>query len=179
MFDGTVNVYQSEDATDVRLLKSSAYTPPSNRIRDASVLKHTHGFHYLTYTTHTWQDVRTTIGFARGSDRADRTFLYDCTVPIADLPRAWAPEWFVDSDGSVHVIVSCWLTSNEWIFAPYRLRAANSALTDWSSPVAQTRRRSTPSTRRRPPPTATATAPTTAATATTPSPPGRPRRHYR
>lgn len=34
--DGTVNVYQSDDATDFRLLKSSAYTPPSNRIRDAA-----------------------------------------------------------------------------------------------------------------------------------------------
>src|SRR3954464_15959772 len=104
--DGTVNVYQSDDATDFRLLKSSAFTPPSNRIRDASVFKHTDGYYYLTYTTHTWQDVSTTIGFARSSDRANWTFLYDYTVPITNLSRAWAPEWFVDSDGSVNVIVS-------------------------------------------------------------------------
>jgi hypothetical protein len=134
--DGTVSVYQSDDATDFRLLKSSAYTPPSNRIRDASVLKHTDGYYYLTYTTHTWQDVSTTIGFARSSDRANWTFLYDYTVPIANLSRAWAPEWFVDSDGSVNVIVSCSVTSDEWIFTPYRLKATNSALTAWSSPVA-------------------------------------------
>ncbi|MFM9611916.1 glycoside hydrolase family 43 protein [Streptomyces niveiscabiei] len=134
--DGTVNVYTSDDGTDFRLAKSSAYTPPSNRIRDASVFKHTDGFYYLTYTTHTWQDVSTTIGFARSSDRVNWTFLYDYTVPIANLSRAWAPEWFVDSDGSVNVIVSCSLTSDEWIFTPYRLRATNSALTAWSSPVA-------------------------------------------
>ena len=134
--DGTVNVYQSDDATDFRLLKSSAYTPPSNRIRDASVFKHTDGYYYLTYTTHTWQDVSTTIGFARSSDRANWSFLYDYTVPIANLSRAWAPEWFVDSDGSVNVIVSCSVTSDEWIFTPYRLKATNSALTAWSSPVA-------------------------------------------
>ncbi|MFE2704090.1 glycoside hydrolase family 43 protein [Streptomyces mirabilis] len=134
--DGTVNVYQSDDATDFRLVKSSAYTPPSNRIRDASVFKHTDGYYYLTYTTHTWQDVSTTIGFARSSDRANWTFLYDYTVPLTSLSRAWAPEWFVDSDGSVNVIVSCSTTDNEWIFTPYVMRAANSALTAWSSPVA-------------------------------------------
>ncbi|MER5825339.1 AbfB domain-containing protein [Streptomyces mirabilis] len=134
--DGTVNVYQSDDATDFRLVKSSAYTPPSNRIRDASVFKHTDGYYYLTYTTHTWQDVSTTIGFARSSDRANWTFLYDYTVPLTSLSRAWAPEWFVDGDGSVNVIVSCSTTDNEWIFTPYVMRAANSALTAWSSPVA-------------------------------------------
>ncbi len=134
--DGTVNVYQSDDATDFRLVKSSAYTPPSNRIRDASVLKHTNGYYYVTYTTHTWQDTSTTIGFARSSDRVNWTFLYDYTVPIANLSRAWAPEFFVDSDGSVNIIVSCSVTSDEWIFTPYLLKATNSALTAWSSPVA-------------------------------------------
>ncbi|WP_333737076.1 glycoside hydrolase family 43 protein [Streptomyces sp. IBSBF 2806] len=134
--DGTVNVYQSDDATDFRLVQSSAYTPPGNRIRDASVFKHTNGYYYLTYTTHTWQDASTTIGFARSSDRVNWTFLYDYTVPIANLSRAWAPEWFVDSDGSVNVIVSCSVTSDEWIFTPYLLKATDSALTAWTSPVA-------------------------------------------
>ncbi|MFF3846916.1 glycoside hydrolase family 43 protein [Streptomyces sp. NPDC002328] len=134
--DGTVDVYQSDDATDFRLAKASAYTPPSNRIRDTSVLKHTDGYYYLTYTTHTWQDVSTTIGFARSADRLNWTFLYDHPVPIANLSRAWAPEWFVDADGSVNVIVSCSTADNEWIFTPYLLRAADSTLTAWSSPVA-------------------------------------------
>jgi hypothetical protein len=134
--DGTVNVYQSDDATDFRLAKASAYTPPGNRIRDASIFKHTDGYYYITYTTHTWQDVSTTIGFARSADRVNWTFLYDYTVPIANLSRAWAPEWFVDSDGSVNIIVSCSTTDDQWIFTPYRLRATNSALTAWSSPVA-------------------------------------------
>ncbi|MFF4568330.1 glycoside hydrolase family 43 protein [Streptomyces sp. NPDC001410] len=134
--DGTVNVYQSDDATDFRLLRASAYTPPANRIRDASVFKHTDGSYYLSYTTHTWQDVSTTIGFARSADRVNWTFLYDYTVPIPNLSRAWAPEWFVDADGSVHLIVSCSTTDNEWIFTPYLLTATNSALTAWSSPIA-------------------------------------------
>ena len=119
-----------------RQVQASAYTPPSNRIRDASVFRHTDGYYYVTYTTHTWQDVSTTIGFARSSDRVNWTFLYDYTVPIGSLSRAWAPEWFVDSDGSVNIIVSCSLTSDEWIFTPYLLKATNSALAAWSAPVA-------------------------------------------
>ncbi|MEU1338194.1 glycoside hydrolase family 43 protein [Streptomyces sp. NPDC005827] len=134
--DGTANVYQSDDATDFRLLQSSAYTPPSNRIRDASVFKHTDGYYYITYTTHTWEDESTTIGFARSADRVNWTFLYDYTVPITNLSRAWAPEWFVDSDGSVNIIVSCSTTDDEWIFTPYLLTATGSALTAWTSPVA-------------------------------------------
>lgn len=134
--DATVNVYQSDDATDFRLLKSAAYTPPADRIRDASVFRHTDGAYYLTYTTHTWQDASTTIGFARSTDRTTWTHLYDHTVPIADLSRAWAPEWFVDTDGSVNVVVSCSVTSDEWNFTPYLLRATTSALTAWTAPTA-------------------------------------------
>jgi hypothetical protein len=134
--DATVNVYESDDATDFRLVKASAYTPPAGRIRDASIFRHSDGYYYVTYTTHTWQDTSTTIGFARSSDRVNWTFLYDYTVPIANLSRAWAPEWFVDSDGSVNIILSCSTTNDQWIFTPYRLRATNSALTAWSSPVA-------------------------------------------
>ncbi|MFE2425808.1 glycoside hydrolase family 43 protein [Streptomyces sp. NPDC059373] len=134
--DYTVNVYQADDATDFRLLKASAYTPPSGRIRDASVFKHTDGLYYLTYTTDTWSVSSTTIGFARSSDRVTWTHLYDHTIPITNLSRAWAPEWFVDGDGSVHIIVSCSTTADEYLFTPYVLTATNSALTAWSAPVA-------------------------------------------
>ncbi|MFF4308792.1 AbfB domain-containing protein [Streptomyces sp. NPDC001507] len=134
--DGTVNVYQSDDATDFRLLQSSAYTPPANRIRDASIFKHTDGYYYVTYTTHTWEDESTTIGFARSADRVGWTFLYDYTIPLTNLSRAWAPEWFVDGDGSVNVIVSCSTADDEWIFTPYVLTATDSALTAWTSPTA-------------------------------------------
>ncbi|MER6348695.1 glycoside hydrolase family 43 protein [Streptomyces sp. NPDC001595] len=134
--DGTVDVHQSDDATDFRPLKAAAYTPPSNRIRDASLFRHTDGFYYLTYTTHTWQDPSTTIGFARSADRVGWTFLRDHPVPIPGLSRAWAPEWFVDSDGSVGIVVSCSTADDEWNFTPYLLRAADSALTTWTAPVA-------------------------------------------
>src|SRR5882672_11210944 len=96
--DYKVNIYQADDATSFRLVKAAAYTPPTGRIRDASILKHSDGSYYLTYTTDTWSVPSTKIGFARSTDRVAWTHLYDHTVPIANLSRAWAPEWFVDSD---------------------------------------------------------------------------------
>ena len=134
--ESNMYVYDSPDATGFTLRKGPAYTPPSGLIRDPSIFKHTDGFYYLTYTTRTWSALSRTIGFARSSDRLNWTFLYDHTVPISGLARAWAPEWFVDSNGSVNIILSASTTAGgEYIFKPYKLTATNSALTAWSTPT--------------------------------------------
>ncbi|NBM18731.1 glycoside hydrolase family 43 protein [Streptomyces sp. GC420] len=134
--ESNMYVYESPDATGFTLLKGPAYTPPSGMIRDPSVFRHTDGNYYLTYTTRTWSALSTTIGFARSRDRVNWTFLYDYTVPISGLQRAWAPEWFVDTDGSVNVILSASVAADgEWVFKPYKLTATDPALTSWSTPV--------------------------------------------
>ncbi len=135
--ESNMYVYDSPDATAFTLRKGPAYVPPSGMIRDPSIFKHTDGFYYLTYTTRTWSALSTTIGFARSTDRLNWTFLYDYTVPISGLARAWAPEWFVDTDGSVNIILSASTTAGgEFTFKPYKLTATNSALTAWSTPTA-------------------------------------------
>lgn len=134
--ESNMYVYDSPDATGFTLQKGPAYTPPSGLIRDPSIFKHTDGYYYLTYTTRTWSALSTTIGFARSTDRVNWTFLYDYTVPISGLQRAWAPEWFVDTNGSVNIILSASVAAGgEWIFKPYKLTATNSALTAWSAPT--------------------------------------------
>lgn len=134
--ESNMYVYDSPDATGFTLRKGPAYTPPSGLIRDPSIFKHTDGYYYLTYTTRTWSALSTTIGFARSTDRLNWTFLYDYTVPISGLQRAWAPEWFVDSNGSVNIILSASIAADgEWIFKPYKLTATNSSLTAWSAPT--------------------------------------------
>ncbi|MFE7761411.1 glycoside hydrolase family 43 protein [Streptomyces sp. NPDC057438] len=134
--ESNMYVYDSPDATGFTLRKGPAYTPPSGLIRDPSIFKHTDGYYYLTYTTRTWSALSTTIGFARSTDRLNWTFLYDYTVPISGLQRAWAPEWFVDTNGSVNIILSASVAADgEYIFKPYKLTATNSALTAWSSPA--------------------------------------------
>ncbi|WP_394844439.1 glycoside hydrolase family 43 protein [Pendulispora brunnea] len=134
--ESNMYVYESPDGTNFSLLKGPAYTPPSGSIRDPSIFRHTDGYYYLTYTTRTWSALSTTIGFARSTDRVNWTFLYDYTVPIDGLQRAWAPEWFVDTNGSVHVIVSASTAAEgEWTFKPYKLTATNASLTAWSTPA--------------------------------------------
>ena len=98
--ESNMYMYESRDATAFTLLKGPAYTPPSGSIRDPSIFRHTDGYYYLTYTTRTWSALSTTIGFARSSDRVNWTFLYDYTVPIPGLQRAWAPEWRLESIGT-------------------------------------------------------------------------------
>ncbi|WP_232293186.1 glycoside hydrolase family 43 protein [Stigmatella aurantiaca] len=129
--ESNMYVYQSYNGTHYGLMKGPAYTPPSGLIRDPSILKHTDGLYYVTYTTN-WEG--NTIGFATSSDRVNWTFLQNVTLPVANLQNTWAPEWFKDSDGSVNIIVSLRTTGTS-NFTPHVIKARNSALTSWSSPV--------------------------------------------
>lgn len=128
--ESAMYVYDSPDATTFTSLKGPAYSPPTGLIRDPSVFKHTDGFYYLVYTTG-WDG--NTIGFARSPNRVDWTFLYDYTIPLDKIQHTWAPEWFVDSDGTVDVIVSL---STGGDFTPHLLTPIDSTLTTWRPPVA-------------------------------------------
>ncbi|MDG4819218.1 glycoside hydrolase family 43 protein [Micromonospora sp. WMMD956] len=127
--ESNMYVYESADATGYRLLRGPAYTPPTGLIRDPSIIRHTDGRYYVVYTTN-WTG--NTIGFATSTDRVNWTFLRNHTIPMT-VQNTWAPEWFVDSDGSVNVIVS--LSTNGADFKPYRLRATNSSLTAFATPT--------------------------------------------
>jgi hypothetical protein len=63
------------------------------------------------------------------------TFLHNYTIPISGLTRTWAPEWFIDTDGSVNVNVSPTAASTATHFTAYTITAANAALTTWSTPI--------------------------------------------
>ncbi|MDC0713168.1 glycoside hydrolase family 43 protein [Stigmatella sp. ncwal1] len=129
--ESNMYVYQSYNGTHYGLMKGPAYTPPSGLIRDPSILKHTDGLYYVTYTTN-WEG--NTIGFATSTDRVNWTFRQNVTLPVANLQNTWAPEWFKDSDGSVNIIVSLRTTGTS-NFIPHVIKAQNSALTSWSNPV--------------------------------------------
>lgn len=158
--DRDMDVYESADGTEFRLVEKSAYRPPSGRVRDPSIFRHGDGQYYLTYTTADGA----TIGFARSSDRVTWTHLGNYPVPIccaflpgtgdgtgsasppgfsgsagfADGPslspfvtKAWAPEWFVD-DGRVNVILSL---STGGGFVPYVMTALDRSLRLWGPPI--------------------------------------------
>lgn len=48
--------------------------------------------------------------------------------------NTWAPQWFIDIDGSVHIFVSL-STNNQTSFAIYEMHPTNRAMTTWSTPV--------------------------------------------
>ncbi|NAS23240.1 family 43 glycosylhydrolase [Herbidospora sp. NEAU-GS84] len=132
--ESNMYVYDSSNATNYNLIRSNAYTPPSGLIRDPSVIKHTDGYYHLVYTTG-WTG--NTIGFARSADAVTWTFQRNVTVGLnGSTGSTWAPEWFRDSDGSVHVVFSASTTGTAGQFRPYRITASNSALSAWSAPTA-------------------------------------------
>ncbi|GAA0379747.1 hypothetical protein Acor_01210 [Acrocarpospora corrugata] len=132
--ESNMYVYDSFNATNYNLVRANAYTPPSGLIRDPSVIRHTDGYYYLVYTTN-WTG--NTIGFARSADSVSWTFLRNVVVGLNGATGStWAPEWFKDSDGSVHVIFSASTTGTAGQFRPYRITATNTALSTWTAPVA-------------------------------------------
>jgi len=128
--ESNMYVYEAPDATGFRLLRGPAFTPPTGLIRDPSIIRHTDGRYYVTYTTN-WSG--NTIGFATSTDRLNWTFLRNHTIPLAGLQRTWAPEFFIDTNGSVNIVVS--LSTNGTTFLPYRITATNSSLSAWSAPA--------------------------------------------
>jgi hypothetical protein len=131
--ESNLYVYDSSDATGYSVVRANAYTPPSGLIRDPSVLRHTDGYYYLVYTTG-WTG--NTIGFARSADYVQWTFLRNVTVGLNGATGStWAPEWFRDTDGSVHVIFSASATGTAGQFQPYRITATDGSLSTWSARV--------------------------------------------
>lgn len=132
--ESNMYVYDSPNATSFTQVRANAYTPPSGLIRDPSVIRHTDGYYYLVHTTNWTGD---TIGFARSADYVNWTFLRNVRVGLNGATGStWAPEWFKDSDGSVHVIFSASTSGTAGQFRPYRITATNADLSAWTSPVA-------------------------------------------
>ena len=132
--ESNMYVYDSPNATAFTLVRGNAYRPPSGLIRDPSVIRHTDGYYYIVYTTG-WTG--NTIGFARSADYTTWTFLRTVTVGLnGSTGSTWAPEWFRDSDGSVHVVFSASTTGTAGQFRPYRVTATSADLSTWTAPVA-------------------------------------------
>ncbi|MET8154079.1 glycoside hydrolase family 43 protein [Actinoplanes sp. NPDC049668] len=132
--ESNMYVYDSSNATDYSLIRANAFTPPSGLIRDPSVMRHTDGYYYIVYTTN-WTG--NTIGFARSADHVNWTFLRNVTVGLnGSTGSTWAPEWFKDTDGSIHVIFSASTAGTAGQFQPYRITATSADLSTWSARAA-------------------------------------------
>jgi hypothetical protein len=147
---GNMYIYTSDDALNFSLLKGPAYvrpifppSPPCSRpnaaqvpttglIRDPSIIRHTDGDYYVSYTTN-WEG--RDFAIARSSNLLNWTL--HTTVSISDTTQArtWAPEIFQDPrTGETNIIVS--LGESLTTFNPYLYTATDDTLTSWSGPVA-------------------------------------------
>ena len=127
------------------------YVPTSSGaqgVRDPSVLKTTYfgGSHVVAHTKNPAQVnfsyTATSFVVAGSSDGVNFTEAgeVDCSAVLsgASYPTVWAPEWFVDSDGSVHVFVAISATgeNTDTGFQVYEVHPLTTSLSGaWSTPV--------------------------------------------
>jgi hypothetical protein len=123
-------LWQSNDGIDWKLLNGGpSYSAPEYVIRDPSIFKHTDGKYYICYTNNNISPQNftgTRFGVASSPDLVVWTHV--CWVDFGSVSYVWAPEWFIDTDGSVHIFVAVDYIIKE-------VHPTNSTFTAWSSPV--------------------------------------------
>lgn len=129
-----LSIYTSSNGLDFKLLADTGYAGPTGVLRDPSLMKHSDGQYYVAYTLQSWDTSSTSFAIAKSADLTQWTFLVEVPAQVTGAKHTWAPEWFKDTDGSIHLIVS--VDSPEWDFKPYVYTASNDALTQWSAPKA-------------------------------------------
>jgi hypothetical protein len=124
----------SEDGLNWTTIEADAYTPPSGEFRDPSIIKLGSTL-WIVYTTA--YDSATSFGLAKSINGGFTwSFVKSVTADVA-ATNTWAPEWFMDSDGSVHVLVGIETdTSNGGNMHIFELHPATSdPARAWSAPI--------------------------------------------
>jgi hypothetical protein len=130
-----LSIYTSVDGLNFSLLSNTGYTGPTGVLRDPSIMKHTDGKYYITYTTESWTTASTNFGIAYSSNLINWTHLTSITSTISNTHYVWAPEWFKDTNGSINILVSIDDSGNGSNFRIFKYTATNSSLTSWNGPT--------------------------------------------
>lgn len=111
------------------------YENKQNVVRDPSIMEY-NGKYYIVYTTnnkpcHYCGD---TFGVACSDDLVNWQYIMDVDMTVlGTVYSTWAPEWFVDDDGSIHVFVALRLSGQD--FKIYETHPTNEDFTVWHVPV--------------------------------------------
>jgi hypothetical protein len=128
-------IYTSPDALNFTQFSDiGGYGGPTGALRDPSIMKHTDGNYYVCHTVESWTASSTNFAIASSADLVHWTYLTTVNVGVPDAFYAWAPEWFVDDNGTVNIIVNVGPIDGV-DFRQYLFTAQNSNLTSWSGPV--------------------------------------------
>lgn len=96
-----LSVLASNDGVEFTSLASETWTPPSGKLRDPAIVRHTDGSYYLAYAN----GQPGGIGLARSTDLRRWDFVRD--IRVQEGPgTAGAPAWVRDRDGRLHLVVT-------------------------------------------------------------------------
>jgi hypothetical protein len=124
-------IYTSDDALNFTLLYDTKYVGPSGYLRDPSIMKHTDGKFYVAFTTPPDAGCcgpQTSFAIASSPNLKDWTTVTQVPCGVAGTKNTWAPEWFKDTDGTIHVLVT--LDGKT-----HRYEPTDATLTKWSGPT--------------------------------------------
>lgn len=107
----SLDIYTSTDALNFTLLLDTKYTGPTQNLRDPSIMKNSDGKFYVVHTTPPGPGTgccgaETSFAVATSADLKTWTSVTQVPCGISGTNNVWAPEWFKDTDGSLHVLVS-------------------------------------------------------------------------
>jgi len=105
-----MQIYTSPDALNFTKLLDTGFGGPTGNLRDPSIMKHTDGNYYVVHTTPPAGTgccgAESSFNVAKSSDLKSWASITQVQSGVAGVKNVWAPEWFKDSDGSIHVLVS-------------------------------------------------------------------------
>ncbi|HET7540982.1 MAG TPA: family 43 glycosylhydrolase [Polyangiaceae bacterium] len=128
-----LSLYTSKNGVDFTLLANTGFAGPTGVLRDPSIMKHTDGQYYIAYTLKSWTTTSASFAIASSPDLKTWTFRTEVPAQVTGVKDTWAPEWFKDSDGSIHLIVSIDTDSTQ--FKSYLFSASDDTLGKWHAPV--------------------------------------------
>jgi len=133
-----LRIFQSTNAVDFYgYHQGIAYTPPAgNSLRDPSIIYH-QGHYYICHTAGNFGAVPYFSIIVSTDLKNWSHFVNVPMTGIAGIQRTWAPEWFRDDDGSLHILVSASKNTNDIsnhhiIYTLHSLDAND--LSQWSVP---------------------------------------------
>jgi hypothetical protein len=130
-------IYTSTDGLNFILLSATGgYAGPTGTLRDPSIMKHSDGRYYIAFTTPPTAGCcgpESSFSIASSSDLANWTTLTTVNSGLTGTTNTWAPEWFKDVDGSIHILVNIDTASSA--FQTYDFKALDSTLKSFGGPT--------------------------------------------
>lgn len=131
--DERIYLMGSNDGVKFNLINTNnIFNPTTGNQRDPSITYYK-GKYYIAHTNSTNKFF--TVLVSENLSNWAKLIDVDMTA-ITNLNLVWAPEWFVDDDGSIRVFVSCSTEGSTMNFQIYEVHPTNDTMSTWSVPVA-------------------------------------------